>query len=541
MNSITLQKYQRIFLFLLIVTLPLMTIPDRFSISFLGRNLSNYFLYIGIIFFLLEYWKCGFEISSKVKFFICCYLGWQMICLAIGLVTYQYDALLSVAQSSKLQQVVCYLGEQGIILDEMLVMKSWLFLRFTKDILVNTSTVFIVTYWVYHLYQSNFSQGFKDIRRACVFLTVIMGLYSAIELYWFKTVSGPAARILDEINPYLYDVASVHGWWPPLEWWGQLRSICPEPSFFGILSIFILPILWSLLFEKGYILAKLFLVFYFTFMIAATFSRTAVIITSFQTIWFALTVYWNRTIDYLARIVIVFVLSVGAYLFNLVDFTWVNAPQPVQSVVTETVEAPVELEHSEQPQEIVADAVTDVQVSEAEVEILDERQRYLENTVLSIKDPAARSNMARLGNTVSHLFVALKHPVFGVGTGLQAAYVDENIPDFARENGEIQLWGTMMRSEGVLKSGYPILNNYLGIAAQNGLLGLGLYLMPVLWLLSLIWQERKNILRESRAVFLIISMLGLLMTQLCTNSLVNCNGIVWGLLFCKLHERRNMC
>ena len=128
-----------------------------------------------------------------------------------------------------------------------------------------------------------------------------------------------------------------------------------------------------------------------------------------------------------------------------------------------------------------------------------------------------------------------------MGTGLQAAYVDENIPDFARENGEIQLWGTMMRSEGVLKSGYPILNNYLGIAAQNGLLGLGLYLMPVLWLLSLIWQERKNILRESRAVFLIISMLGLLMTQLCTNSLVNCNGIVWGLLFCKLHERRNMC
>lgn len=50
-----------------------------------------------------------------------------------------------------------------------------------------------------------------------------------------------AYKLLKIINPYLYDVSVVHGWWPPLIWENQLRSLCTEPSHFGIIVSLIIP------------------------------------------------------------------------------------------------------------------------------------------------------------------------------------------------------------------------------------------------------------------------------------------------------------
>jgi hypothetical protein len=97
------------------------------------------------------------------------------------------------------------------------------------------------------LYQDKWQQGFREIRKAVLILVLIMCAYSVVEIAFFKMGTILARQILImAINPFLYDVQSINYWWPPLLWKGQLRSICAEPSFFGIIATFTIPFLFSL-------------------------------------------------------------------------------------------------------------------------------------------------------------------------------------------------------------------------------------------------------------------------------------------------------
>ena len=93
-------------------------------------------------------------------------------------------------------------------------------------------------------------------------------------------------------------------------------------------------------------------------------------------------------------------------------------------------------------------------------------------------------------------------------------------------------WHKHMLEEGVLKSEYPPLNKYADVAVQNGIIGLLMYLSVVIYLLYNMFRYRKLLLQDYRIICLIISMIGLLMAQISNAALVNCNGIVWGLLYC---------
>lgn len=99
-----------------------------------------------------------------------------------------------------------------------------------------------------------------------------------------------------------------------------------------------------------------------------------------------------------------------------------------------------------------------------------------------------------------------------------------------------------MHNEGVLKSGYPALNKYADIAVQNGLFGLLLYFLPLLYILQRLYKNKSLILKNYNTVMLIIAMIAmiaLLGAMMNGGALVICNGIVWGLLFCKIKEIEN--
>lgn len=104
-----------------------------------------------------------------------------------------------------------------------------------------------------------------------------MVLYSIPEIIWLWTGNITCANLLSFINVHLYDPVVNNGWWPPLLWNGQLRSVCLEPSYFGIITTFLLPFL-AIDIHKKFKLWKFLIFFMLVFMIFMTKARTATVV-----------------------------------------------------------------------------------------------------------------------------------------------------------------------------------------------------------------------------------------------------------------------
>ena len=98
----SLHNLEKRLLQLLIIALPLNAISQRFSIPGLGVDLVNYVCLLMIITLCYEYVKYRFSISKKAITFFAVFIVWQIICLAVGLITYEYNELLTLDQISKL-------------------------------------------------------------------------------------------------------------------------------------------------------------------------------------------------------------------------------------------------------------------------------------------------------------------------------------------------------------------------------------------------------------------------------------------------------
>lgn len=493
-----LKKLQKIMLFMIIICLPLNNLPKAFTLPGLGGTLSNYFVLAAILLLLYEYFKFKFDVNKKVIKFFAMFVIWQLLCLVIGLVTYDYNELLTLEQIPKLKTIVCFLDKFEIVVDELIAIKAWLFLRFSKDILFTNNVIFFVTFYIYHLYKANFDAAYKDVRKAVMCLVLIMGAYSFIELLWLKLGLKFAEDFLINFNSLLYEPKSSHGWWPPLLWNNQLRSICAEPSFFGIISVLCLPFLWSLLFDKKNKFLSGLLIFYFTLMIAGTNARTAVVLVIAEILLLGVFSIIRRNL--LKKFFVILFITVLAFTANLVDYRQLLNNGNIDGISAEN---------------------------------------YFERNVGSITKSNARSNSARLANLIANLETIKQHLVFGVGTGLKDGYMYDNLPEFSYTNYEVRNWSRYLYNEGVLKAGYPVLNKFVDIAVQNGLTGLILYFLPLLYILNKILKLRKLIIYDSKAIVLIIIMVALLGAMMSNSALIICNGIVWGLLFCKIKTMKN--
>lgn len=324
-------------------------------------------------------------------------------------------------------------------------------------------------------------------------MVIIMGIYSFIELLWLKIDLQFAEDFLIIINPLLYDISTITGWWPPLLWNNQLRSICAEPSFFGIISLLCLPFLWNLLYENKNKFVVCALIFYFTLMIAATNARTAVVLVIAEIILLAIFSVVSKNI--LNKFFIILTVSVLAFSINLIDCRQLLNNGNINGISVE---------------------------------------KYLERNVGSITETNARSNSARLANLIANLETIKQYPIFGVGTGLKDGYMYNNLPEFSYTNFEVRNWSRYLYNEGVLKAGYPALNHFADIAVQNGLVGLILYFLPFLYLCKKLLKYKTIVTNDSRVICLIIPMIALLGAMMSNAGFVICNGIVWGLLYCKV-------
>lgn len=497
-----IHRLERLLLFLMIIALPINCLPKKFSISTFGQNLIGYFFLIALALLIYEFFKYRFYIPKRAIQFICIYSIWQCVCLAIGLYTYQYDNLLTIDQIPKLEWLLVKLKGYGIALPEMLSIKWWLFGRTVKGIIVLDNVIFVSMFYVYHLYRSNFRKAFEDLRKAITILVILMGLYSFVELCWLKLNVKWAEELLIIINPFLYDVETTNTWWPPLLWNGQLRSLTREPSFFGILSIMILPFLWSYIFEKKIKMWTYLLLFYYCLMIFATNARTAIVVTLVQLLLLIVGVLLSKNKQYMKSVIVIIVITAFAFGVNLVNFKWIIQNQ--------------------------GDSFS--------IELMDS-EAYLDRNINSIANTTSRSNGARWSNLWANIYVVRDHPVFGVGNGLKDVYMYGYILDIGKNNKEVENWSRDMLEQGVLKSGYPALNKYADIAVQNGIPGLLLYLLLVLLIAIYIFKYRKKI-NDIHVIVSIISMIGLLAAQLSNAGFAECNGFIWGLMSCYIASQK---
>lgn len=436
MTQEKLQHIEKILLFLTIILLPFVTLPKRMMINTIGSEATNYTVLALFIVFAIEAFKYRPTIKSIfVKFFVV-FTFVRIITLVIGLINYPYYDLITLEQIDKLQVIVSKVPVLG---DGKNILPYWLFIRETKNIIMDNFTLFGLPIIIWHLFHTDWQTGFKYMRKAVLILVVIFGTYSFIEILWLKLHLGIAKEILCLINPLLYDPKSSHGWWPPLLWKGQLRSVCPEPSFFGIYACFCIPFLWSYLLEEGK--AKYIVLYtYFMLMLFLTKARTGLGIFIGEYVLLLWNTLLCRTKKSILVLGIVSLSSVVAFSLTLID--WKSGNEVVTA------------------------------------------DKYISENITSVAKENARSNGARFINMRATFEVAKDHVIFGVGNNLKNAYIPEYLSKEDYKNGEVALWTRCMREKGVLKSGYPNLNQYINTFVDSGIVGLILFILPIIYIFT---------------------------------------------------------
>lgn len=463
-------------------------VPANMNLRFwggpFGEHLSIYPLIVGIGYTLYCQWKYRnvfvYYKNFLVFFFIYILVG--IISIIWGLYTYPYYGEIfsgPIEQIEKLPYILHWLKSYNIEVDVVWLTGIWMGGRMIKSFLLEALFSWGGVYIIFCWYFSKFEHFKKILFYGVAGSLGVTILYSFIEIQYLIWGNFSAKTILETVNPFLFPIQTGFGWWPPLLWVGQLRSVFAEPSFFSIWSAFATPLLIYFFFtwRKKRTWTGIILFIFFN-MIFLTRARTGVALLLGELLLFTLYFLWNYRACLLKRWSIVLMLAMTALV--VVSNIDVVRPGPM-------------IKENEN-------------ISDAEI--------YLQNNLGSISNVYAFSNAARYGSTLAELYIGLEHPILGVGRGLSPAYKVEYLPDFALQSMVVQNWLNHQKKEGILKSPMPSLCVYTQRFAEGGLLGLGLYLFPIGYLLCCLLKRMFYKRDDFLCACLTVSLCGLLASGL---------------------------
>lgn len=360
------------------------------------------------------------------------------------MLSYPYDDLLNKFSESRLFGIFTRIGLVGAegSVGTMVAAAIMQCIALVRSFLLPLVGIYIL---VQHLYGDDWRRGLRHISVAALILIVLSVVYSLPEIWWLWTGNSTCAEILKAVNVYLYDPVSSHGWWPPLLWRGQVRSLFPEPSFFAITSAFFIPLLWYQLWhEKRY--WAVIPAFILALMIFMTNSRTAIILYLAEVLLLCVGCLVLHCQAKYRIIGTMLLITVFAFALNLATVQYFH--NNGKDVIAEE-------------QEVVAE--------------------YLERNVTSAVGIGKRSNTARYGNTMAALYTGLDYPLMGVGYGYQNSYLHEHFPVWAQDNKEVQNWWNALDPKSGKRGGYPVLNEFTHVLAWCGFPGLLLFIFPIFY------------------------------------------------------------
>ena len=462
---------QRICLLLTICFIPFEYIP--ISIPLIGNQLFPVFLIIGYVLFMFEIFLNNYNLK---KWEVCgfCFLitftSWNIISNVIGVLDYPFWEYIDLTQMDTFKNL--YDNIYSIFpIEDLVAMKGWLLFKAVRYALSGCLFSYTISLWIYHIYRDNWKRAFEDLRKATIILCCILCLYSVFEIDYL-TGGTIGKAVLKTLTPLYLKIETIHGWWPPLLWNGQLRSLFAEPSFFGIYTAMAIPIVSSYFFEKEYGRESIAgMVIYFVLIIMLTLSKARTATALFSGELFLLVLYvviFKRELFKRLLILLVcsgFAFSCGLYIMSQFKNQEGN--------ITSTISV----------------------------------ESYVTQNIASITGDK-RSNSARFANVRATVLTGLQHPLFGVGHGLKDMYIDNNLSVEDKKVGEVKKWSKYMYEKGPLKSSYPPLNQLAGVLVESGMIGLFSFLLPILGVLY-IWFRYRFLFEDVKASCLLISFLGL--------------------------------
>lgn len=493
--------------FLICFCLIFFNIPKFIQINFIGGILGSklvvYPLIIGFIYTIYcqyKYKNIFFNFDKFKKYII---LFWSIILLStiVGLFIYPYYNLIingPVNQIEKLPKVLSILNNMGIYIDEKFLIMLWLIIRIIKTVCLDIFYTFGGAYMIYCWYHERVMDGVSILIKAIVVSVIVIIIYGIIDMFYLLG-NEMATDILIMINPFLHEVVTTHEWWPPLLWKGQLRSIFAEPSYYGIYSSFAMMFLWYKFIrvdKTKYKAIFIAIIFAFTFGLFLTKARTAIALFLGECIILILYMLYLRRKILLQKVMIIFIATAIAFWgANLV--------------------------------------IANLAIWQGNDNINDINMKaYLEDNLTSLASTDKRSNTARYSIMIANFKIGIDHPLLGVGTNLTDAYIPEYLPAMSKSNHEVNMWLDNQKEKGILKSGFPSLGEYTKRFAQNGLVGIILFLIPpIILLLNLIKKIRVNYNNEDiviKYVFFFISFVGIMASGI--GDSINITYCYWVLL-----------
>lgn len=470
----------RIF-YLLCLTMPFLFVPKFLHLSFIGGPINTMLMVYIILaayaysFYCYKKDKDIFGNKGSVIKFIILYMCVLIISLIHGLIIYPYYDLIfggPVNQIERLSKLINFLDGYNIAVDKNISLSVWMIVSFFKGIIFEIIYTFGFSYILYCWYKDEPQVAIKIIKKSIYIISIIIVLFGFIELFFLLGYEW-AKNFLIKFTPYLHEIKMNFEWWPPLLLPGRMRNIFPEPSQFGMYTAFAMPFLWAEILNGNKKLLNLTLVCIISLFIFLTQAKTAVLL--FLGELFLLTIYvlykrilWKKYIQIFATVIIASILSLWC-----IDNYGNNSP----------------------------DALI---------------ESYIDQNVIGVVNPNSGSNGARFAIMKSDIRIWQDHILLGVGNGLKSAYTEEYLNDNERKNAEIKLWGNLQSKYGVLKSGYPSINEFSKRLAENGILGFVCYIFPLLFLIYKFYKNRKNynldFKENNNVICMLIALIGCFVT-----------------------------
>lgn len=476
-------KIRNTIFFLLVFFLAFNNIPKPLQLNFIGGPVGSklvvYPLLAAFAYTFYCQYKCKnifADVKPLLKYvgvFICV----MLLSTIVGLYNYPYyDLVLNgpVDQIEKLPKVLAFCHAHGFNVDGKQLMQVWIIARQLKGVLMEAFWCFGGAYMVYLMCKDNRKKTTDIIGNAILCSAVIIIVYSLIEVA-FLAHSNVAAKILSTINPYIHAIKDDGKWWPPLLWNGQLRSIFAEPSYYGIYMAFALPWFWYEICNKK---SKLYVIvtFILTFFLFLTKARTAFMLHLGELVILSLCLvlfFRNKTaFKQLGKVV---AISCVAFIASNIFIAQCMNKQGTQAISIETSMA-----------------------------------EYVESNAASLANPDKRSNRARYSVMEADFKIGLDHPFLGVGKGLRSSYMPDYFSEKALQNGEVKMWLRFREKLGIMRSGFPTLGEYTSRFAESGILGLGIFLLPIFVLLRKLYTQIKTSTDKMLYITFAVSFCGIL-------------------------------
>lgn len=490
-------------------------IPEKIQMNFWGGPIGNKLVFYPLLFGFIYTGYCQYKYKNILVYFdkfikFCSvYIGVTMLSLIVGLYTYPYYGVLfsgPVAQIEKLPHVLSFFASHGIVIDSKFALGMWMIARQVKGVFLEMFWCFGGAYMIFCWYYNNWQKAVLIIIKGVLAGLIIIFSYSLIEVFYLSG-NVTAKNILEIITPYFHPIKTSHGWWPPLLWKGQVRSIFSEPSNIGNYISISIPVLWCWYLRKN---SKKLLMYssILMFLVFLTQSRTAYAMLFGMTGLLFLLLLITKRQGLLKQ-------------FSLICFAGV-----------------------------IVFAVSVQFIGRIDKDSSITANNVIENNLTSLTSSNQRSNGARYALLKSNLRIAADYPILGVGKGLASAYIVDYYTDGEKQNGEINMWIKYQNEKGVFATGYSMgnaMNEYVTRLSQTGILGLSVFLLPFIWVIVKLFALYRQCENDKQVDILLI------LFALISSLIAGCNGslniiygiwILLGLAFasvCSEKDKLNKC